>query len=1317
MGYKRQNFKKGQVLTAGAMNSIDVWLEYICGREITAAAIVNGELVFTFKNGDTFNAGKVTDAEGTAGNGISEVVMNDDYTLTFEFTDGTSYTTPNLRGKDGKDGKDGAKGDHGSGGKPVNDYGAKGNGTTDDTAAFKSALAENRIVFVPGGTYKLSSGITIGDNSCLELAQDAVLEFTNTTGNCITLGMLSHLKGNHATIKVPYEFEGNVLYAYSCDCSEAEQRLVPPWSAWCPQWKSGRYVTDVNICKANANGNHESVDGKCSGTAVYVSADHTAGLLGYMWGVQYSGLRIAGAFSYGIRCVNFDEGWLHEIRMDAFIDACEIGVSLEDCNNAYISAIVQPRATWHSDVTKRIKYAKHGIQLIRSKNADLSGSRVWDWNADNSLWTDGGEWQSYAMYGDCGSAIISDFAYYSTSFDIRNRIYTDTLENFDRMTILQEPIDKWFKVKRGEPYYSTGEFDRKLVTEEMLANHFTTDVVKKFTDVFPTALDDDGEVCGGVGYKNGYIAGNGNIGDTAFYVVTGFIPIVSGQTLYVQDMSYASYDGYCRVNLYDSSKTLLRSIAISGIVGGNNWHVKYVSLPSGFSLMANGVVDNESVAYVRFSIYKKCLGDYPMASIGEPIEYTVEGFLADGVKVKGENVIGDIGVGQPDWVAKQKLTEGASVWTEREVDFKGTSNVALSDFGGGFKANNGVEYDVYWDGERYECIAKESNEGLYLGNGNLVFGTAEENTGEPFCLYASFLAPDTIFYIRKTGGTPDVLKVKVTHRGYVEYDKMPVEYLPDGVAMKDDIQNGIPYIEGNSTTAGTWTGTCESITEYYDGLTILYKLNVAGTSSTTLNINGLGAVAVNRNASTAISTIYPAGSVVMLTYSGGKWLTADYDANSKNTAGTSAKNDTQLYLVGATSKTSSGTTTYVNDNVYIGADNELYSNGKKVVTEGNIPSGGTSIDVTAQVGQTIIVKEVDASGKPTKWESAEYQPRTHWTENRTFICSNDNNSGRYKLIGGDYYVVVLGGVEYVCECKFKADYEDGVHYLGNPKCVGGVDNGLPFGLIREYNGCIYEHFYGGSGDGSFELYHIDVNKIPTEYLPKSFPQVRYSDTVICENVTVTAMDLLGNGFPVVVIPSITSNPFKEGVVYDVIWNGVKYSCEPFLFDGELAIGNRAMQFSNGMNTGEPFIMSFVQGMFGAFATEFATFTISIIEHTPIVEKLGAEYYDRALFVDIFQDGDNYSTDITPEVLKDAYSRGVPICARVGNKHVCRYAWLLQALPTQTYGLWIFGWSLAGEGLMIILEKDESKEAYAVSVTYTILNDTIDNRLKELGLID
>lgn len=100
MAYECQNFKNGQILTAECMNKIDEWLSYICGREITAAHVENGELIFTFCGGDTMNVGNV---KGDTGNGISSAVLNADYTLTLSFTNGTSYTTPSLRGAAGKD--------------------------------------------------------------------------------------------------------------------------------------------------------------------------------------------------------------------------------------------------------------------------------------------------------------------------------------------------------------------------------------------------------------------------------------------------------------------------------------------------------------------------------------------------------------------------------------------------------------------------------------------------------------------------------------------------------------------------------------------------------------------------------------------------------------------------------------------------------------------------------------------------------------------------------------------------------------------------------------------------------------------------------------------------------------------------------------------------------------------------------------------------------------------------------------------------------------------------------------------------------------
>lgn len=80
----------------------------------------------------------------------------------------------------------------------------------------------------------------------------------------------------------------------------------------------------------------------------------------------------------------------------------------------------------------------------------------------------------------------------------------------------------------------------------------------------------------------------------------------------------------------------------------------------------------------------------------------------------------------------------------------------------------------------------------------------------------------------------------------------------------------IYYIAGGGTavsdTEAAWTGTHPRINEYYEGLTIIYKIGIAGDTTTTLNINNLGAVKVVKNATTNISTSYPVNSIVILVY-------------------------------------------------------------------------------------------------------------------------------------------------------------------------------------------------------------------------------------------------------------------------------------------------------------------------------------------------------------------------------------------------------------------------------------------------------------------
>ena len=63
--------------------------------------------------------------QGETGNGIASAVLNDDYTLTIAFTDGTEYTTPSIRGEQGiqgEQGEQGVQGEPGEKGDPGDAY-------------------------------------------------------------------------------------------------------------------------------------------------------------------------------------------------------------------------------------------------------------------------------------------------------------------------------------------------------------------------------------------------------------------------------------------------------------------------------------------------------------------------------------------------------------------------------------------------------------------------------------------------------------------------------------------------------------------------------------------------------------------------------------------------------------------------------------------------------------------------------------------------------------------------------------------------------------------------------------------------------------------------------------------------------------------------------------------------------------------------------------------------------------------------------------------------------------------------------------------
>lgn len=556
-------------------------------------------------------------------------------------------------------------------GVSVKTLGAKGDGVTDDTAVFQAALAAHRVVYVPEGHYLISDTLTIGGNCELELAQSVVLLFTQTNKNCITMLRSASLKGNHATIFVPYVFSANVIHASTTDDinsvpdtngdgnkNNENNIAIPPFYKWDPQWKMGRYVTDINICKGMGNGypesdksylkpytgEYRSKTGETSGNAISMVCRQDDFPVKYMWGINMSGVRIAGAFNYGIYIYNqyidnSNHGWNHDMRIEAVMEGCKTGVYAERCNIAHLNVTIQPSSAFDGTL-----YAEHGIHLVNSKWIDLSSCFVWDMQKAKE------GFKHIAMYGSCPGLLLSLPAYNKDSSNIEDFIYTDNQSNIDNMTMLQEPSNKWFKVVDSEPYfYSEAEAkDKKLATAEdvaFLEEHFDVDVVKNFTDVLSTATDTDGSIFNGVGYKEGgYIATDGTFTTSSYFVSTGFIPCKAGDVIYVANMNIQNAGGGDdnRVVFFDANKTKIRNINKGVLIQGNNWYCSYSETDNGFKFSPTAVVGNENIAYVRFSIYSTSVGEYPMVAINEEIKYTVEGFLADGIKVKVENVVGDL---------------------------------------------------------------------------------------------------------------------------------------------------------------------------------------------------------------------------------------------------------------------------------------------------------------------------------------------------------------------------------------------------------------------------------------------------------------------------------------------------------------------------------------------------------------------------------------------------------------------------------------------------------------------------------------------------
>ena len=122
------------------------------------------------------------------------------------------------------------------------------------------------------------------------------------------------------------------------------------------------------------------------------------------------------------------------------------------------------------------------------------------------------------------------------------------------------------------------------------------------------------------------------------------------------------------------------------------------------------------------------------------------------------------------------------------------------------------------------------------------------------------------------------------------------------------------FVNGtNTATSGAWTGNLPNgVTEYYNGLTIRFRLSASPSGNATLQLGSLAACPVYINQNSRVTTHYPKGSILTLTYYDGNWYMANYDSSTWDAA---RMGQAHLYA---------GVSVYCNTLVGIGVDGKAY---------------------------------------------------------------------------------------------------------------------------------------------------------------------------------------------------------------------------------------------------------------------------------------------------------------------------------------------------------------------------------------------------------
>lgn len=540
------------------------------------------------------------------------------------------------------------------------------------------------------------------------------------------------------------------------------------------------------------------------------------------------------------------------------------------------------------------------------------------------------------------------------------------------------------------------------------------------------------------------------------------------------------------------------------------------------------------------------------------------------------------------------------------VDFyNSNSTVITGDMSDGIKV--GGKYLVTWAENSYSCIAKDSWDGAYVGNGTIMGLSDAEDTGEPFCV---LLFGGTMYQVW-TGETFESASIRLQVIGKKEtvWHKLDSRFLNDALQFGTETKVILPETTG------------EFVAEM-EGVPIFDVLSVEVGKTYTVKWNGTEYVCTAQlppSASTMRGAVL--GNLGLVTggvSTGEPFMIMCFGADSAAEMG-----------IGGLAAPLDGSETVTLSITY---------NGIKKIDGKYLPDGVPYVES----GSADIIPETTIEIDP---------------ESGVGVYAN-----KIKLTAGETYVVKWNGTEYNCVAQDSnvpvgdgSNIENvGVGVGDFGLLTGGESTGEPFFIVAA--NATGEALLGVStaiqaldGSASVVLSIFGkgkvVHKIAGELLTEGTPYAEPFDDVI---MAAWPSSIGSDG--------MFSDPVGKvvvGNVYKVNWGGTVYECVAREVNGNTYLGNGANDIlSGGIATADPFCVVFIapeqqilSGYVGCIIFDNAPENndFSITGHLKVqkINKHCLPAMPEPLFVPITFEGNYWSCNVPFAEVEAALSGEVP----------------------------------------------------------------------------